>query len=132
MNRSPDSRRPTCPRDCRQGQRTPRDLHHVSSCIPTAGLRVFLYFHQFRLPPLGSRPYRTRDDQGRNNLVLGLPALGEGWHSNHHVFPTSARQGLRWSQVHASCWAIQMLAALKLASKVRVPAAEALVTKRPG
>jgi stearoyl-CoA desaturase (delta-9 desaturase) len=80
----------------------------------------------------GSRPYETRGDQSRNNLVLGLLALGEGWHNNHHAFPTSARHGLRWWQIDASYWVIQCLAALGLAWKVRVPAAEALVIRRRG
>jgi stearoyl-CoA desaturase (delta-9 desaturase) len=80
----------------------------------------------------GSRPYRTRDDQSRNNLVFGLLAMGEGWHNNHHAFPTSARHGLRWWQIDASYWVIQLLAALGLVWKVRVPAAEALVIKRQG
>ena len=80
----------------------------------------------------GSRPYRTHDDQSRNNLVFGLLALGEGWHNNHHAFPTSARHGLRWWQIDASYWVIQLLAALGLVWKVRVPATEALLTKRQG
>ena len=37
------------------------------------------------------------DDESRNNPVFGVLGLGEGWHNNHHAFPTSARQGLsRW------------------------------------
>lgn len=80
----------------------------------------------------GSRPYQTHGDQSRNNLVFGLLALGEGWHNNHHAFPTSARHGLRWWQIDASYWIIQLMAAMGLVWKVRVPATEALETKRLG
>ncbi|HLD07616.1 MAG TPA: hypothetical protein VJB60_00970 [Candidatus Peribacterales bacterium] len=33
---------------------------------------------------------------------VGLLAFGEGWHNNHHAFPTSAFHGLRWWQFDLS------------------------------
>lgn len=68
----------------------------------------------------GSRPYRS-NDQSRNNFLVGVLALGEGWHNNHHAFPTSARHGLHWWQIDVSYWVIRALALLGLAWKVRVP-----------
>jgi stearoyl-CoA desaturase (delta-9 desaturase) len=35
----------------------------------------------------GAQPYPCHD-QSRNNGLFGLLALGEGWHNNHHAFPT--------------------------------------------
>jgi stearoyl-CoA desaturase (delta-9 desaturase) len=78
----------------------------------------------------GSRPYRT-DDHSRNNVVVGILALGEGWHNNHHAFPTSARHGLRWWQFDASYWVIRALAALKLAWKVKLPPTALVLAKQP-
>jgi stearoyl-CoA desaturase (delta-9 desaturase) len=69
----------------------------------------------------GGRPFRT-GDHSRNNFLFGVLALGEGWHNNHHAFPTSARHGLRWWQVDMSYWFIWCLAVLDLAWKVRTPA----------
>src|SRR5204863_539751 len=43
----------------------------------------------------GTRPFDTHD-QSRNNLIFGVLGFGEGWHNNHHAFPTSARHGLYW------------------------------------
>lgn len=40
----------------------------------------------------GSRRYAT-DDDSRNNALVALLTLGEGWHNNHHYYPASARQG---------------------------------------
>jgi stearoyl-CoA desaturase (Delta-9 desaturase) len=77
----------------------------------------------------GTRPFRQRDES-RNNVVFGVLAFGEGWHNNHHAFPTSARHGLRWWQVDASYLVIRGLAAVGLAWKVRVPASEAIAAKR--
>jgi stearoyl-CoA desaturase (delta-9 desaturase) len=69
----------------------------------------------------GGRPYRT-GDHSRNNFVVGVISMGEGWHNNHHAFPTSARHGLRWWQVDISYWVIRGLALFGLAWKVRTPA----------
>ena len=54
--------------------------------------------------------------------MFGILALGEGWHNNHHAFPTSARHGLRWWQIDISYWVIRALALVGLAWKVKLPA----------
>lgn len=43
----------------------------------------------------GKKRFATRDES-RNNALLALLTLGEGWHNNHHRFPVSARQGFYW------------------------------------
>jgi stearoyl-CoA desaturase (Delta-9 desaturase) len=68
----------------------------------------------------GNQPFRT-GDHSRNNFVFGALGLGEGWHNNHHAFPTSARFGLRWWQIDLGYWFICILARLGLATKVRTP-----------
>ena len=49
----------------------------------------------------GRRPFAAAD-HSTNNWVLALPSLGESWHHNHHVFPTSAFHGLAWRQIDLS------------------------------
>ena len=68
----------------------------------------------------GSRPYES-GDHSRNNPVVGVLALGEGWHNNHHAFPSSARHGLRWWQIDVSYYVIRMLVLFRLAWGVRIP-----------
>jgi stearoyl-CoA desaturase (delta-9 desaturase) len=70
----------------------------------------------------GGQPFPVRD-QSRNNCVVGILALGEGWHNNHHAFPTSARHGLRWWQIDVSYYLIRVLACAGLAWDVRRPPA---------
>jgi stearoyl-CoA desaturase (delta-9 desaturase) len=77
----------------------------------------------------GTRPFKSRDES-RNNFLFGVVGMGEGWHNNHHAFPTSARHGLRWWELDLSYWVIRGLAAAGLAWKVRVPAAPAVAAKR--
>lgn len=79
----------------------------------------------------GTRPYRT-GDHSRNNPIVGFFALGEGWHNNHHAFPTSARHGLHWYQIDPSYLFIRFLALVGLARDIRVPSKERLAAKRVG
>jgi len=77
----------------------------------------------------GSRGYRTHDES-RNNMIMGVIGLGEGWHNNHHAFPTSARHGLAWWQIDISWWIIRLMELTGMAWNVRVPAAAQLASKR--
>jgi stearoyl-CoA desaturase (Delta-9 desaturase) len=68
----------------------------------------------------GRRPFVT-DDESRNNWVVALVSLGEGWHHNHHAFPTSARHGLQRFQFDPSYAIIRAMEAVGLASDVKRP-----------
>jgi stearoyl-CoA desaturase (delta-9 desaturase) len=59
----------------------------------------------------GSRRFATQDDS-RNSFALALFTFGEGWHNNHHRFPSSVRQGLRWWEVDLTYYLLRGLAAL--------------------
>lgn len=56
-----------------------------------------------------------------NNPVVGVLALGEGWHNNHHAFESSVRHGLKWWQIDATWMFIVALEKLGLASKLQYP-----------
>lgn len=49
----------------------------------------------------GRRDFETTDES-RNHWLVGLLAFGEGWHNNHHAFPTNAFHGMRWWQFDLS------------------------------
>lgn len=66
----------------------------------------------------GKRRYATRDDS-RNNWLLALLTLGEGWHNNHHHFPGSARQGFFWWEIDISYYLLRLLALLGIVSELR-------------
>jgi len=73
---------------------------------------------------VGERPFQTKD-RSRNEWLVGLLALGEGWHNNHHAFPRSALHGLHWWQLDLSGLLIRGLGRLKLVSEIqRVTAAD--------
>ena len=57
---------------------------------------------------VGKKRYQT-GDESRNNFVLALLTLGEGWHNNHHHYPVSARQGFYWWEVDFSYYVLKLM-----------------------
>lgn len=68
----------------------------------------------------GSQDYKSADDS-RNNVVFGVLSHGEGWHNNHHAFPTSARHGLKWWQFDLSWVIIRSLGMVGLVWDIKLP-----------
>ena len=66
----------------------------------------------------GRRRYATAD-ASRNNLVVAMLTLGEGWHNNHHHYQSSANQGFRWWEVDIAYYLIRFLAVMGLVWDVR-------------
>lgn len=56
----------------------------------------------------GSKRFETGDDS-RNNAILALLSLGEGWHNNHHHYPVSVKQGFYWWEIDVSYYLLRML-----------------------
>lgn len=59
--------------------------------------------HQF-----GSQDFETGDNS-KNNFLLGLITLGEGWHNNHHRYPGCVRQGLEWWQIDLTYYVLLVM-----------------------
>ena len=53
----------------------------------------------------GTRRFATRDDS-RNNFLIALVTLGEGWHNNHHFSPSREAQGIRWWEIDMAHYAL--------------------------
>ena len=75
----------------------------------------------------GSRRYDT-PDTSRNNPLLALITLGEGWHNNHHHYAVSARQGFFWWEIDLTYYALVLLARLGIVSDLR-PVPEHVIRK---
>jgi stearoyl-CoA desaturase (Delta-9 desaturase) len=100
-------------------------LNIVMPALQTNGLQLFvwgfilstvlLYHGTFCVNSLahvwGKRRYATRD-HSRNNALIALITLGEGWHNNHHHFPGSAKQGFYWWEIDFTYYGLRLLAAL--------------------
>jgi stearoyl-CoA desaturase (Delta-9 desaturase) len=77
----------------------------------------------------GRRAFAT-PDRSRNQWMVGLLGMGEGWHNNHHAFPRSAVHGLdRW-QLDVSAWVIAAFERVGLATDVQRIPSDVLARKR--
>ena len=73
---------------------------------------------------VGRRPYRM-PSHARNGRVMGYLTLGEGWHANHHRFPSSVRHGLLPGQPDWTYGVIRLFERLGWARELhRVPPEE--------
>ncbi len=112
-------------------------LQTIAPALQTNGLQLFvwgfilstvlLYHGTFCVNSLahlwGKRRYATRD-HSRNNALIALITLGEGWHNNHHHFPGSAKQGFYWWEIDFTYYGLRILAALGIIWDLKtVPAA---------
>lgn len=61
----------------------------------------------------GKQDYETWD-ASKNSLFLSLVTLGEGWHNNHHRFPSSERQGIWWWQIDITHYLLKAMSWLGL------------------
>jgi stearoyl-CoA desaturase (Delta-9 desaturase) len=68
----------------------------------------------------GSRRYET-SDTSRNNGLLALITLGEGWHNNHHHYQSSARQGFYWWELDITYYTLKALSWVGLVWDIREP-----------
>ncbi len=68
----------------------------------------------------GKRRYATAD-ASRNNILVALLTLGEGWHNNHHHYQSSANQGFFWWEFDAGYYLIRLWAVAGLVWCVRRP-----------
>jgi fatty-acid desaturase len=68
----------------------------------------------------GYRNYDT-GEESRNNWLVALLTVGEGWHNNHHQDPSAATVQHRWWEFDISYYEIKILEKLGLASDVIVP-----------
>lgn len=56
----------------------------------------------------GKKRYET-GDESKNNLILALVTLGEGWHNNHHYYQSSMKNGFFWWEIDITGYIINIL-----------------------
>jgi stearoyl-CoA desaturase (Delta-9 desaturase) len=68
----------------------------------------------------GSKRYVTGDDS-RNNWLLALFTMGEGWHNNHHAYQSSVRQGFRWWEIDPTFYILKALSWVGVVWDLKTP-----------
>ena len=89
-------------------------------CVST----VFLWHGTFTINSLshifGSVRYQTTDES-KNNWLLAIITLGEGWHNNHHYYMSTANQGFFWWEIDVSYYTLRVMSWLGLVWDLRTP-----------
>lgn len=77
----------------------------------------------------GKRRYRTKDGS-RNNWLLAIICLGEGWHNNHHYYKASTRQGFFWWEFDPTYYVLRLFALVGLVWDLKEPSEEVKQSNR--
>lgn len=96
-------------------------LDYVAPWLGTSGLQLLVWtvistvvlFHgtctiNSLSHMFGWRRFETAD-KSRNNPLLALITLGEGWHNNHHHYPATVRQGFRWWEYDVTYYTLRVM-----------------------
>ena len=112
-------------------------LKHVAPGLGTSGWQMLVwgffistlavYHGTYTINSLshvfGRQRYKT-GDASRNNVWLAIITLGEGWHNNHHHYPSSVRQGFYWWEFDITFYMLKMMSFFGLIWDLKpVPAA---------
>jgi stearoyl-CoA desaturase (delta-9 desaturase) len=85
---------------------------------------VFVYHATFCINSLahvcGTKRYLTGDDS-RNNWLLAIFTMGEGWHNNHHAFQSSVQQGFKWWEIDPTFYILKALSWAGLVWDLKTP-----------
>ncbi|XYI00994.1 acyl-CoA desaturase [Sorangium sp. So ce1128] len=87
-------------------------------CVSTCVMHHVIYAINSVAHVSGSRRYAT-SEASRNNPLLGVLCLGEGWHNNHHHYQSSARQGFLWWEIDITYYGLKALEKVGLVWDVR-------------
>jgi stearoyl-CoA desaturase (delta-9 desaturase) len=66
----------------------------------------------------GWRRYDT-PDTSRNNPILAIITLGEGWHNNHHDYSIATRQGFFWWEDDITYYLLVVMSWLGIIKELR-------------
>jgi stearoyl-CoA desaturase (delta-9 desaturase) len=90
---------------------------------------VLVYHATFCINSLAHVRGRTRyvtGDDSRNNWLLAIVTMGEGWHNNHHAYQSSVRQGFRWWELDPTYYTLKALSALSIVWDLKMPPEQVL------
>ena len=88
---------------------------------------VFLYHGTFSINSVmhvfGKKRYNT-GDESKNSFLLSIVTSGEGWHNNHHFYPSSCRQGFFWWEIDFTYYILKLLSFVGIVKGIKEPPKE--------
>jgi len=77
----------------------------------------------------GNARYATTDTS-KNNWLLAIVTLGEGWHNNHHYYQSASRCGFYWYEIDITYYILLGMEKLGLIADLRQPSERVLTLGR--
>jgi stearoyl-CoA desaturase (delta-9 desaturase) len=94
---------------------------------------VLLWHGTFTINSLShvfGKPRYETTDTSKNNGILAVVTLGEGWHNNHHAYQYSTCQGFYWWEVDPTYYTLKALSWIGVVKGIRRPPLEQLEARR--
>jgi len=66
----------------------------------------------------GKRRYNV-PNTSRNNVLMAILTLGEGWHNNHHHYPVTAKAGFYWWEIDITYYLLVVLSWVGIVKDLR-------------
>ena len=100
-------------------------------CVSTVALLHGTFTINSLSHVFGKRRFATTDDS-RNNWLLAIVTMGEGWHNNHHRWQSSTNQGFYWWEYDVTYWILEALSFVGMVWDLRTPPKKVLDEGRQG
>lgn len=93
----------------------------IATCLRTSIITLGHWYIGYASHKYGYSRYEIEDadESGYNDIILGLLSFGEGFHNNHHSYPTSAKFSSRWYEIDFGWMLAWILIKLKLIREVK-------------
>jgi stearoyl-CoA desaturase (delta-9 desaturase) len=100
-------------------------------CLSTVALMHGTFTINSLSHVFGKRRFATTDDS-RNNWLLAIVTMGEGWHNNHHRYQSSTNQGFYWWEYDFTFYILKALSVVGVVWDLRKPPQKILDEGRAG
>ncbi|MEO1033394.1 MAG: fatty acid desaturase [Bacteroidota bacterium] len=93
----------------------------VATCLRTTIIILGHWYIGYASHKYGYSRHKIKDadESGYNDVLLGLISFGEGFHNNHHSYPTSAKFSSKWYEIDFGWMLVWLLSKLKIIKNVK-------------
>ena len=93
----------------------------IATCLRTSTIIIGHWYIGYASHKYGYSRHKIEnaDESGYNDVLLGLISFGEGFHNNHHSYPTSAKFSTKWYEIDFGWALVWTLAKLRILKDVK-------------
>ena len=93
----------------------------IATCLRTSIIILGHWYIGYASHKYGYSRHKINgaDESGYNDIFLGLISFGEGFHNNHHSYPTSAKFSSKWYEIDFGWMIAWLLKKLKIITSVK-------------